>query len=91
MPTEFSAGEITGRVQDPDGEALPGVKVTARSPDAERGTDTDIDGRYRFLGLPPGDYEVTFEMPGLATNIKKASVKNGSEVVLNVTLEVATT
>ena len=68
-------GTLTGTVTVEDGSRLPGVIVTATSPAllGERTTITAEEGRYRFLGLPPGTYTATFELEGFKTAKKRAS------------------
>jgi outer membrane receptor for ferrienterochelin and colicin len=61
-------GKLTGRVTN-DGQALPGVSVTATSPALQgtRTTVTSSNGDYNFPSLPPGEYTITFELAGLET------------------------
>ena len=62
-------GTIRGTVKDQQNLAVPGVTVTATSPDLQgpRVTVTDSQGLYVIRALPPGDYEVKFELSGFAT------------------------
>ncbi len=48
---------------------LPGVTVTATSPSAlgAQTTVTSETGNYRFPAVPPGTYELTFELAGFNT------------------------
>jgi len=68
-------GSIRGEVTiEEEGTAIPGVTVTLRSPAmvlAQLTTVTNNKGQYRFLNLAPGKYELTFEMSGFATMIRK--------------------
>lgn len=70
LPTSaqnLSSGSIDGIVTDESGAALPGVNVTASSPVLQIKqvtTTTDAEGRYRFLDLPRGAYQVDFELEG---------------------------
>jgi hypothetical protein len=69
-------GSISGSVKMEDGTVLPGVLVEAASsglPQA-RTTSTDDNGEYRLPLLPPGPYEITFSMSGMATVKKSATV-----------------
>ena len=61
-------GKLSGRVTAGN-EPLPGVKVTAASPNLQgtKSTVTSATGDYLFPSLPPGEYEVTFEAQGLQT------------------------
>src|ERR1044072_6100435 len=59
---------LSGRVTDESGAALPGVTVTATN-DAtvfNRSTVTAPDGWYRFLSLPVGTYTVLADLSGFA-------------------------
>ena len=61
---------ITGVVRDASGAVLPGVTVEAASPsliEGVRSAISDGTGRYRIEELRPGDYVVTFTLPGFAT------------------------
>lgn len=61
-------GKLTGKVTA-DGEAMPGVTVTVKSPNLQgtRSTLTSGGGTYIFGALPPGTYQVTFELEGMQT------------------------
>ena len=61
-----STGTIQGRIADAQGAVLPGVTDTATSP-AMLGAQTTVSsetGNYRFPAVPPGTYELTFELAG---------------------------
>ena len=58
---------IAGVVTDESGGVLPGVTVETSSPvmiEKVRSVVTDSTGRYRIVDLRPGDYAVTFTLPG---------------------------
>jgi len=48
---------------------VPGATVAVRNVDtnARRTTPADSSGRWRMYNLPPGNCEVTVELPGFAT------------------------
>ena len=61
------------------------MTVTVRS-DALQGvrtTVTDINGNYRLLALPPGGYQVVFELSGFAEVVETATVPLGGDVGVN--------
>jgi hypothetical protein len=62
-------GSLRGYVKDPSGAVLPGVIVTATSPESigTATATTDAEGYYRLINLPPGTYAVTAELPGFST------------------------
>jgi hypothetical protein len=78
-------GRINGTVTDNTGAVLPGVTVTATSPALiqPQVQVTGEQGDYRFLALPPGVYEVSFELPGF-----QSVKREGIRVVINQTLTV---
>jgi hypothetical protein len=88
-----STGTIQGRVSDSQGAVLPGVTVTATSPSA-LGAQTAVTsetGNYRFPAVPPGNYEVTYELAGFNT-LKRSgiSITLGFTATVNVELALAT-
>ena len=78
-------GRINGTVTDNTGAVLPGVTVTATSPALiqPQVQVTGADGAYRLIALPPGVYDMTFELSGFQT-IKREGIR----VVINQTLTV---
>ena len=88
-----STGTIQGRIADAQGAVLPGVTVTATSP-ALLGAQTTVSsetGNYRFPAVPPGTYELTFELAGFNT-LKRAGIiiTLGFTAQVNVELALAT-
>ena len=65
---QTGAGGFRGTVKDEQGGALPGVTVTATSPEARVPAEavTDGEGNYRLLNLPPGTYTMTAELSGFS-------------------------
>jgi hypothetical protein len=85
---QLQTGGIEGTVTLEDGSPLPGVAVSAVAdvmPKA-RGTVTAADGVYRFVAMPPGDYEVTFTMHGFATEQRNFPVALQQTAIINVTM-----
>jgi hypothetical protein len=78
-------GRINGTVTDNTGAVLPGVTVTATSPALiqPQVQVSGADGSFRFLALPPGVYDVSFELAGF-----QAIKRGGIRVVINQTLTV---
>src|SRR5919204_3542377 len=62
----IATAQLSGTVTDPQGAVIPNAPVTVRdtAKNFERTTQTNADGRYQFLLLPPGDYTVTAEAKG---------------------------
>jgi hypothetical protein len=77
-------GSISGLVEDTTGGILPGVTVSADSPVNIAGTITaftDGSGRYTITQLRPGQYTVTFTLPGFNTFIREGIVLSGDSAV----------
>jgi hypothetical protein len=69
--TSATTGAMNGTVTDNTKAVLPGVTVTITSP-AMMGARTDVtneQGQYRFAAITPGEYKLTFELPGFANVI----------------------
>src|SRR6266568_2288213 len=73
-----TTGRVVGQAQDASGAAVPGVSVTATSPQLQGSlsTTTDAGGNFRFLSVPPGSYKVRAELAGFKT-VEQASVPVG--------------
>jgi hypothetical protein len=80
-------GRIVGRVVDgATAQPLSGVQVYV--PGTQRGTLTDMNGRYLILQVPPGTHEVAAEMLGYAKKtVTDVAVEEGSTISLDVALE----
>ena len=78
-------GTVRGSVVDAQGLVMPGVTVTVRSPALQgaRTVVTDINGNYQILALPPGEYDVVFELSGFAAINEMATVSLGGDVGVN--------
>src|SRR5271165_5918698 len=68
-----TTGSISGTVTDASGAVIAGVSVIATSPAqiGEQTTTTSDTGAYRFPSLPPGVYQLKFQLPGFATVIRE--------------------
>ena len=87
-----TTGNISGRALDPQGGAMPGVSVTAKSPQTgfTRAAVTDAEGVYRLSALPVGSYDLTVELQGFSTMERKGIVVNvGQTLELDFDLKVA--
>jgi uncharacterized repeat protein (TIGR01451 family) len=60
------------QVQDADEEPVVGATVTLRNVDTDevKTQVTNVDGKYLFPGLDPGNYEVTITTTGLSSNYR---------------------
>jgi outer membrane receptor protein involved in Fe transport len=90
---QAQAGELNGRVVDPDGLALPGVTITL----TQQGTGytrtavSQADGSYLVVNLRPGTYDVNVMMSGFKTiNQTGLFLESGALITVNYNLELAT-
>ncbi len=83
-------GDLIGTVtMGKDGTVLPGVtvKVTGKEGGKERTTQTDQNGFYGFVGLPPGSYTVRYSHDGYMTVLRKTNLQGRKTYKLNVYLK----
>jgi hypothetical protein len=61
--SQSSSADLNGTVTDQSGAVVPGAAVTARdtATGITRNVTSDDSGEFKFIGLPPSDYEVTAE------------------------------
>src|SRR5690242_18654140 len=88
-----STGAINGVVTDTSKAVLPGVTVVAASPNmmGTRETVTDDQGRYQFAAIPPGEYTVTFELPGFSKYVREnLRIQLGFTGTVNAEMQLAT-
>src|SRR5665213_591082 len=82
---------ISGKVLDPSGAPVSGVKITAKSIEtgASRGAETDSTGAYRILSLHLGGQEVKAEKAGFKPIVRSGiDLAVGQDAVVNLRLEV---
>jgi len=87
-----TTGGIVGTVKDGTGAVLPGATVNLTG-EKVMGTETSVtneNGFYRFTGLAPGPYNLSFVMSGFATqNHTGIVVSVGATVETNVSLQLS--
>jgi outer membrane receptor protein involved in Fe transport len=91
LAQSVSDGTITGTVTLPSGENAPGVTVTIKS-DAlvagERNTTTNSEGKFVFLSLPPGEYDLSATLSGFKTSsTRDLALHSGDKRDLRITLQ----
>ena len=89
--SQATSGNIEGRVLDPNGAAVPGVAVSATNQQTglQRSANTDDEGNYRLILLPPGSYTVRAAAQGFAeTPIPDVVVTVGGKTPLDINLSV---
>src|SRR5678815_2231315 len=89
---QSTTGTITGRVVDSSGAVLPGVAVSISSPQmigGARDAVTDSLGTYRFTLVPPGTYQVKFQLASFrALTIDTVVVTANATMTVNTPLQV---
>lgn len=86
-----SASGIAGVVRDASGGVLPGVTVEAASAALIEGTRnaiTDSNGQYQIIDLRPGDYTVSFTLPGFRT-VRRDGIRLSASFTATVNAEMA--
>ena len=88
---QASTADLTGTVVDPNGAVVAGATVIAKNAGTgiTRSVTTGDDGTYRFIGLPPGEYEITSE----AATFKKVAISPvkltvGQSAELKISMEI---
>jgi len=86
-------GSINGKVVDSEGNPLPGVTVTVQGPalQGKMSFVTTQSGLFRFPSLLPGsDYQLTFELSGFKTVIRKGlKVSVGKTTTVSIQMEMS--
>ncbi|MGB8953508.1 MAG: TonB-dependent receptor [Candidatus Aminicenantales bacterium] len=86
-------GNLNGTVLGQDGQPLPGVIVTIKSPAMilpQMDMITADSGLFRFPALSPGEYQVTFKLEGFKTLVRdRIKIGVGVTTTLDVTLELS--
>lgn len=86
-----STATLQGKVVDPNGAVMPGIKVTARSQATgiERIAQTDGAGNYQVAALPVGVYRVEVRCAGFQTQVvERLGIEVGRTVVQDFRLSV---
>ena len=79
-----TSGAITGTVTDASGAVLPRaiVNVIDSQTGMKRAAETNSIGQFRATGLPPATYDVSAELRGFATEIRRSvTVAVGQTVI----------
>jgi Carboxypeptidase regulatory-like domain len=85
-----STGTITGTVTDSSGASVGGATVTLvdRATKDTRTTSTNGDGRYVFIGVDPGTYDIKFVKSGFSeTIVAKILVEVATALTENVQMK----
>lgn len=89
-----ASGTVSGQVADPQGAAIGGasVRLIDVSTNGVRTTLTNETGRYDFVNVPPGTYDLTVSKSSFSlAKISAQKVEVGLSVTLDVVLQLGTT
>lgn len=91
VSAQVVGANISGRVIDEGGGALPGVTVTItnKANGAQQTVVTNEEGTYRVVALQPAPYHVTVELAGFATAGRDLVLTIGANATLDIQLGVA--
>src|SRR5271156_1026030 len=91
LAAQGTGGRILGRVADPSGAVLAGVKVTAtnEATGVSLETHSNDSGDYGFPQVPVGTFTIAFDLTGFKTNVRKGVLVDLNQVItLNGLLQV---
>jgi hypothetical protein len=81
MPGQALLGSIHGVVKDKDGDVCEGARIdlkqTAPTPPTVRTAITGSDGRYDFVDVPAGAFQITITSEGFATQVISGLLQPG--------------
>lgn len=78
------SSSLSGTVSDAEGSALPGTLLTLSGPRRPETRTADAQGRFHFLGLPPGLYRLSAQSEGRASVVyEEIPVALGQHVTLD--------
>ena len=85
---QSSTGTIKGVLTDNSGASIPAAFLTVANTAGKRQAQSQADGSYTFVGLPPGDYTLAVTYPGFGPFSKVVTVSAGGTVNLPIQLAV---
>lgn len=81
--------ELCGVVLDAAGAMVAGARITLRMKGAEQNVTSDVHGRYSFLNIPDGVFELIAQVPGFEKyEVKNLTVGTSERLQLNIELRV---
>ena len=85
-----SSGTIAGTVTDASGAVVNGatVMLTDVSTKSSHSVTTNETGRYVFVNVDPGQYDLTISKQGFSTTKTQTTVKVGVAMTVNMSLQV---
>jgi len=86
-------GAVHGLIHDPQHRPVKGGQITLRAVDSDwsKSVSSDEAGQFTFEAVPLGEYKVTVELSGFATEEQKVVLTSGRDARLHFSLTVAKT
>ena len=88
LEAQQTTGTIKGVLTDDSGAVIPAAVVSLSGNGVQRSAQTQSDGSYTFMALPPGQYTVRAAFPGFAPFEKAVSVSTGSNIQVPIQMAV---
>jgi Carboxypeptidase regulatory-like domain/TonB dependent receptor len=85
---QTTSGTVTGHIVDTQGLPLPGVTVTVEGRNLQRAVIaiSSEHGDYVIPHLPPGSYEISFELSGFERQQRMVNVAPTQRLPINITM-----
>ncbi len=84
-------GTVKGTLMDDSGAVIPAATVTLTdSAGADRTAQSQAEGSYTFVGLPPGQYTVKVTFPGFTPVAREVTVNAGATLQIPIQLSLST-
>ncbi len=91
LRAQQQSGNLYGVVADEQGNPLPGVTVALLGAGSQ-GQVTDDQGRFRYVGLAPGSYDLKAELDGFSPiDYKNIVINIGRNTEISITMNAAVT
>jgi len=84
-----TVGTVKGTLSDDSGAVIPAASVSLVGNGTTKTAQSQSDGSYTFVGIPPGQYTVSVTFPGFAPFSKPVTVTGGGTVQVPVQLAVS--
>ena len=87
---QTNAGTVAGTITDPSNAVVSGavVTLTDNATKSSRSVTTNEQGRYIFVDVVPGGYELGVSKQGFSTTQTQTTVSVGTPITVNLTLRV---
>ena len=77
---------LEGRVTDPAGKPIPGAELVLKRGGLELRRTTDADGRFSYLALPVGEYELVISAAGYYSAEQELAVRPRQPLLVQIEL-----